>query len=575
MSDEDRSINVLSRKDSLKSSPSKSSLNLETEKKISTATLRNATDNRTVAEEHPVQKTTKRRTNIDGSPKAISKWKPVRKREKKERKTPQRHCNRSTDTEDTQPSSQLLEPPKFSTAPSETTDKDRRFCLFEDEWIKPKSPAKKKKDRQRKSKSPKEESNKEPIFSWSPALGCSQYTPKVKKATEGLFPAENEAYHYRVDRQRQSNVSAKQRDLSEKYHEKKCKKQKRSSGIKNMCQVMTGSSCPKRKENGLRRAKCPVPEKTQKRQVDSHKARSERISFLELPSADIHECEDYENQTKHSSLPQTKTFKMKQRSIHRTEDDENRRELRQRKSLRSESNPIFDEPKTTASASANAEDRSGGVSENRPRMSKRKNKMDKLDKQSPICTENSLVPDGEAKYVRPVREKQVSHEKPEIDISASPPSDFSPIKRKSFTGDYTPSHSQGADLLRRILFQLKNTVTSSQSAAQVSPTQSRITEVSGMSVKSLSSNGPSPSSLRDVRDLMDDLEPLEEAPKKKTLTTVNSGTAYRKRGNILCNMFDEFDSENGPPAKTKRFLPSQSRLTESDFDILFSADIFV
>ncbi|KAL8559569.1 hypothetical protein ACOMHN_018732 [Nucella lapillus] len=95
----------------------------------------------------------------------------------------------------------------------------------------------------------------------------------------------------------------------------------------------------------------------------------------------------------------------------------------------------------------------------------------------------------------------------------------------------SPRGLQGSDLLRRILFQLKDTASSSQNADQSSPARSRMTEISSRSM-------------------------------------------YRKRGNILCNMFDASDTDVGTTAR-KRYLSSESRPSESDLSILFSADMFV
>ena len=387
-------------------------------------------------------------------------------------------------------SSQCLELPVFSPTEPESPDpEDRRFCLFEDEWVKPK-PAKRSAI-SHSAKSPKTRSkNKKSSFSWSPAVVYSQQTPRLNKSKHSLFSQDKAETYQRQKRPAVSKTSQK---------EMKHKKLTNTADTGNLweleaeCQHSASLMHVPEVQRDSRRRKPPRTNRMKEKDNEKRSCASavNPIKYVkEIPIS-----EENKNKTRcttDASETHVKNVSFKQSNIQNMHGK--RRFSHNRPKFGTSQSP---EGKMSKCLQQNDEDspvsKTGQESLVQSDDDQKEN-ASILHKQ----TNNAPSPLGEinnTQHKNPLKQKQIlkqlnfrhSGEEATPEIS---PSKLSPSSKCRSQSDpdpkaieeeysYIPQSMEGTSVLWHILFQLKGTAASSQGQSNPppSPAQSRVTEV--------------------------------------------------------------------------------------------------
>ena len=433
-----------------------------------------------------------------------SKKRKVRdKRRRKVRKSPQEKDNPDNQPEPIPLSPQCLEPPTFGPVLSASPDpEEKRFCLFEDEWVKPKLT--KRRSVNHSTKSPKTRSkNKKSSFSWSPAVVCSQ-TPNLKKSKHSLFSQDKAETYQRQKRSMVDKLTGQ--SAPRKVSRTTCKKQTKAADMENLSAL--GAGCH---HSASLRYAAEV-------ERDSRKRKSPNTGKIKVKKNQKHSCTFDANLTKNADLS-TEEASINEKNENNTwcttdvpETHAKNLRFHQTNAQNLCGKHRFSHVTTELGTSKSPD----GKMSKHLQQNDEDSPVSKIRLQSPTESdddpkENTNIPRNQASKVpkpmgktnnrnntghrNPLKQKQSSNQfnlrqsDEEATPENSPSKPFPSSESRSHSdpnpkaidegSNYDPHSLEGTSVLWQILFQLKGTAASSQGQNNPpsSPAQSRITEV--------------------------------------------------------------------------------------------------
>ena len=383
-------------------------------------------------------------------------------------------------------SSECLELPVL---PESSDPEDRRFCLFEDEWVKPK-PAKSRAI-SHSTKSPKTRSkSKKSSFSWSPAVVYSQQTARLKKSKHSLFSQDKAETYQRQKRPAVSKASQK---------ETKCKKLTNTADKGNLweleaeCQHSASLMHVSEVQRGSRRRKPPQTNRIKEMDNEKRSCASAANPIKYVKEIPINE----ENENKTMCITDASETHVKNVSFKQSNIQNMRGKCRF-----SHNRPKFGTSQSTEgkmSKCLQQNDEDSPVSKTGQESlvqsdTDQKENASILHKQtnnapSPLGKINNILHKNPLKQKQILKQVNFSHSGEEAtpEISPSKLSPSSKCRSQSNPDpkaieeecNYIPQSMEGTSILWHILFQLKGTAASSQGQSNPppSPAQSRVTEV--------------------------------------------------------------------------------------------------
>ena len=431
--------------------------------------------NKTVAKQNSSQNREKNnpsRSHSKPSPRSSSKKENVRG---KSSKSPRIKDNLDNHPEPIHPSSQYLEPLKFgSIVPESPNQEDKRFCLFEDEWVEPKPSKRRSIDDN--TKSSRARNKKKKLFSWSPAIAYSQQTPKLKKSKHSLFSQDKtETYH----KQKRSDVvdKTKQQSTPKKAPTTKGKKQalgakhQHSASLSHVTEVKRSSKKIKTNQTEIIKEKERIENKA-RHTKDVSQTHRKNLRFKQS------------NQINTDTLDTQRLYEEGRSSCNRTklgisQFPEN--ELSTYFQQSDQDSPISNIACQSAIQSDDDQQESTHISHNQIQNTQGQlgtnYNRDIAGHKSPLRWKQSL-----RQYDLRDSDGEATHENSPSKQSPPPSSRFQSYPDPKATGEesnHSPHSPDGTNILWHILFQLKSTAASSQGQSNPPspPAQSRVTEV--------------------------------------------------------------------------------------------------
>lgn len=380
------------------------------------------------------------------------------------------------------PSSQKLEPPKFGTpVEGSPNQEEKRFCLFEDEFVVPKPP----KDRSENGikRTPRTRSKRPKSYTWSPALPFSQQTPKLKKSKHTIFSQDKPETYHKDKRNKSGAVEKKQdpqagRRKSPRFNDtgemkslarrespetagtrKKQAGKQHSKKVGYQLVVVEAVSLNTEMEDKTRHTQ--DVQKPYGREGGSNQSKSNP----KPDSLEKHKMQSTHNRSKADTL-QVEKIHARSRSRCHEENGQNPSLKGIGKHTCTEHGDHQKDNRNDQMESTSNETRSPAIIQNKRIRVQVEKKTVLNQKDSPQHGQLQSMGKVTALENSPQASNQLSSSRFQFETSGDEIS-------------YSPDTSEGTNILRHILFQLKGTAASSQghSYPPSSPAQSRLTEV--------------------------------------------------------------------------------------------------